>query len=117
MAKKRHYKVVMTPEAVALREIRLKKGLSIREVCRRLKKSEAFLRHIETGRSNFPGKVILNELFKLYEITYKVFRHKVVEVRDEQLKMTPRDEVKSMIDRISDEKLELVRSMLSGLIH
>ena len=116
MKKKRHHKIILTHEAVALREIRKMKHLSIREVCRRINKSESFLRHIETGRNDIPAKWVLETLFQIYGITYKIYRHKVSEVREEQLKMSPRDEIKSLVDKISEEKLGLVRSMLSGLI-
>ena len=116
MKKKRHYNVILTPEAVALRAIRQRAGLSIREVCRRLGKSESYLRHIETGRNDLPSKEAMKKIFELYDISYKVFRHKVVEVREAQLSMTPREELKGLIDRISEEKLEVVRSMLSALI-
>lgn len=116
MKRKRHYRVIITPEAIALRAIRRKAGFSIREVCRQLRKSESFLRHIETGRNDVPKKEVLSKIFELYKITYKVFRHQVTEVRAEQLNMTPRDEIKNLIDNISDEKLELIRSMLMGLI-
>jgi transcriptional regulator with XRE-family HTH domain len=60
----------MTPEAKALRELRLDKGLSIREVCKQLDKSEGFLRHIETGRRDFPRKIVLETILKVYEATY-----------------------------------------------
>lgn len=115
MKKKRHYKVILTPEAVALREIRKKAGISIREVCRQLGKSESFLRHIETGRNDIPTKDVLSKLFSLYSTTYKVFRHKVAEVREMQLLMTPRDELKVLVDKIPDEKLETLRKILLSL--
>lgn len=115
MKKKRHYRVILTPEAVALREIRKKSGLSIREVCRRLGKSESFLRHIETGRNDIPERKVLNNFFSIYGSTYKIFRHKVNEVRESQLLMTPREEIKGLIDKIPDEKLETIRTILSSL--
>lgn len=116
MKRKRHYRVVLTSEAVALREIRKKVGVSIREVCRRLGKSESFLRQIETGRNDFPKKDVLEKLLEMYGTTYKMFRHKVTEVRDFQLSMTPREEIKLLIDKIPDEKLATVRAIITSLI-
>lgn len=113
---KRHKKVIMTPEAVALREIRLDKGLSIREACKALNKSEGFLRHIETGRRDFPGKALLEEILKVYDVTYKSFRHRVTAVIEANSKIGPKEELKQMIDRLPEDKVSVVLAMVRALI-
>lgn len=112
---KRHKKVVMTSEAIALREIRIEKGLSIREVAKMLGKSEGILRHIETGRSDFPKKTPLEEILKALDVTYKIFRHKVVAVEAKTGKLGPREELKRMIDRLPEDKLTVVTSVVKAL--
>ncbi len=111
---KRHHRTEMTPEAKALRELRLDRQLSIREVCKQLGKSEAFLRHIETGRRDFPRKILLETILQVYEVSYKAFRHKVTAVRETESEIGPKDELKALIDKVPHEKLELLRSIIEG---
>lgn len=113
---KRHKKVVMSFEAIALREIRIEKGLSMREVCKALNKSEAFLRHIETGRRDFPKKIVLETILNVLGVTYKIFRHKVVVVEAEAGKLGPREELKRMIDRLAEDKVAVVMSVVKSLL-
>lgn len=116
ITEKRHHRTEMTPEAKALRELRLDKGLSIREVCKQLDKSEGFLRHIETGRRDFPRKLVLETILKVYEATYKMFRHRVTAVMEAESKIGPREQLKRLIDELPDEKTGIVLNVVKGLI-
>ncbi len=107
--------MIITPEAKALREMRLDKELSIREVCKLLGKSEGFLRHIETGRRDFPRKIVLETILKVYEATYKMFRHKVTAVMEAESKLGPKEELKELIDRLPEDKVAVVMSVVKGL--
>ena len=113
---KRHHRTEMTPEAKALRELRLDREFSIREVCKQLGKSEGFLRHIETGRRDFPRKIVLETILKVYGATYKMFRHKVTTVREAESLLGPKEELKEIIDGLSEEKTELVLKMTKSII-
>jgi len=113
---KRHNKVVMTSEAIALREIRIEKGLSIREAAKALNKSEATLRHIETGRRDFPKQPLLETVLKVFGVTYKMFRHRVVAVESKKGVLGPREELKKMIDRLPDDKVQVVLTVVRGLL-
>lgn len=113
---KRHHKIEMTPEAKALRELRLDRELSIREVCKQLGKSEGFLRHIETGRRDFPRKILLETILKVYGATYKMFRHKVRAVAEADSLVGPKEELKGLVDVLSEDKVKVVLSMVKGLI-
>jgi transcriptional regulator with XRE-family HTH domain len=113
---KRHHRTEMTPEAKALRELRLDRELSIREVCKQLGKSEGFLRHIETGRRDFPRKIVLETILKVYGATYKMFRHKVRAVAEAESLLGPKEELKGLIDELPEEKTELVLKMIKGII-
>lgn len=111
--KKRHYKVVMTPEAMALREFRKEKGHTIKFVAEKIGKSEGFLRHIETGRSDFPGKPLLESILSCYGVTYKSFRHKVTDIK----KLTgPRAELIELVEKVPDEKLVELKSIIEAYI-
>lgn len=116
ITEKRHHRTEMTPEAKALRELRLDKGLSIREVCKQLDKSEGFLRHIETGRRDFPRKMVLETILKVYEATYKMFRHRVTAVMEAESKIGAKEELKGLIDRLPEEKVAVVMSVVKGLL-
>ena len=113
---KRHHRTEMTPEAKALRELRLDRELSIREVCKQLGKSEGYLRHIETGRRDFPRKIVLETILKVYGATYKMFRHKVRAVVEAEAKLGSKGELKELIDGLPDDKAEVVLNVVKGLI-
>lgn len=85
-------------------------------VCRELQKTEAFLRHIETGRRDFPEKIQLETILNIYGITYKAFRHKVIAVEDRLNHLDPRDELKGIIDLLPQDKVAVVISMVKGLL-
>lgn len=116
ITEKRHHRAEMTPEAKALRELRLDKGLSIREVCKQLDKSEGFLRHIETGRRDFPRKMVLETILKVYEATYKMFRHRVTAVMEAESKVGAKEELKGLIDQLTEDKVAVVMSVVKGLL-
>ena len=105
----------MTPEALALREIRISKGLSLAVVCKKLGKSEGMLRHIETGRRDFPIRSVLDSILKIYSVTYKGFRHRVTAVEAKMGQPGPKDELKAMIDRLSEDKVAVVMNVVKGL--
>ncbi len=113
---KRHHRTEMTPEAKALRELRLDRELSIREVCKQLDKSEGFLRHIETGRRDFPRKIVLETILKVYGATYKMFRHKVTVVREAESLLGSREELKGLIDGLPEDKTKLVYKMIKEIL-
>jgi len=71
---RRSSEVITTKQSQLLREIRLRVGLSIREVGRRLGKSESCLRHIETGRMNFPQTEDLKLILNIYEVSTHQFK-------------------------------------------
>lgn len=113
---KRLKKVIITPEAIALREIRIGTGLSLAVVCKKLGKSEGVLRHIETGRRDFPIRSLLDSILKIYNVTYKGFRHRVTAVETTMGQLGPKDELKAMIDRLPEDKVAVVMSVVKGLI-
>ena len=113
---KRLKKVIITPEAIALREIRIGTVLSLAVVCKKLGKSEGVLRHIETGRRDFPIRSVLDSILKIYDVTYKGFRHRVTAVEASMGQLGPKDELKAMIDRLSEDKVAVVMSVVKGLL-
>ena len=70
---RRSEQVKLTKEARLLREIRKEQGLSIREVASRLGKSEAYLRHIENGRSDITSKESLLSILEVYGVSMRLF--------------------------------------------
>ena len=106
---------ILTAEAKTLRELRMERDLSMREVCKELGKSEGFLRHIETGRRDVPNKVILEMILRVYGATYKMFRHKVTAVVEAESKLGPKDELKALIDLLPEDKVKVVLSVVRGL--
>ncbi len=77
----------------------------MRAIAKRLCRSNAWLSHIENGRSNVPTDHRLDALLNLYGLKRKSFNERV---RLYKQKMAPRSELKELSDRLDDEKVRLV---------
>ena len=113
---KRHNKIILTPEAMALREIRKEKGHTIKFVAEKIGRSESYLRHIETGRRDFPRRRVLMNILDVYSVTYKVFRHKVVAIRNEKFDLSLREQIKLKVEQVPKEKLTLLENIITEMI-
>ena len=77
----------------------------MRAIAKRLCRSNAWLSHIENGRSNVPSDHRLDALLNLYGLKRKSFTERV---RLYKQRITPRSELHELIDRMDDEKMRLV---------
>lgn len=63
-----------TEEGIALKELRLAKGLSMRQLGALIGKSDSYISHLENGRLNFPENKNLEKLLSAFgEIKPKSF--------------------------------------------
>lgn len=77
----------------------------MRAIAKRLCCSNAWLSHIENGRSNVPSDHRLDALLNLYGLKRKSFNERV---RLYKQKMAPRSELRELIDRLDDEKVRFI---------
>lgn len=106
----RSKKVIMTNEARMLKRLREERGLSLREVGKRLGKNHATIAHIEGGRMDPPKGDRLMELLAVYGVTdYRSFYHRVRTFTERQ---TPQDELREIIERIGPERISIAIEIL-----
>lgn len=98
--------MVLTNESRVLRKLREEAGLSLREVGKRLGKNHTTIVHIETGRLDVPKGERLMELLRLYGLDNQ--RSFYDRVRNFQDKISARQELRELTERLSDDRLEIV---------
>jgi len=100
----------MTPYGIYFKALRESKGLTLREVERKIDISNAYLSQLETGKVKQPSPVNLYKLAQLYEVSYESLLEKVgypVPNRDAEIK---KNQMKyNRFGKISDdEEIELL---------
>lgn len=115
MEKKRSSRIIMTNEARVLKEMRQQKGLSMRRAGALIGKSDTYIAHIETGRMDVPKGEKLQTLLELYSpIKIKSFHERV---RLFQEKVTKKDELLEIINKIDDQKVGIILGLAISLIN
>jgi transcriptional regulator with XRE-family HTH domain len=114
--RQRSKKVIITNQARALKRLREERGLSLREVAKRLGKNHTTIAHIEGGRMDVPKGDRLMELLAVYGVdNYRAFYDKV---RNYSEKIDPKDELRELIDRLSPDRvgiaLEILKQVAEG---
>lgn len=116
--KSRTARVILTPEALVLKRLRERYGLSMRAAGARLGYSDSYISQIENGRENVPTGERLMKFLGLYgDTTEKYFKQLCKEWKDE---VTERDQLIALINKLSEEKvrtlLTLAQQMADGKI-
>ena len=101
----RCYNIIMSDEARVLKKLRVGVGLSVREAAKLLGVSHGIVVHIETGRLDVPKGERLMKLLAIYGVdSYKAFYDRVRNLVETH---TPRDELRELINLLSDDRVEL----------
>lgn len=108
---RRTSEIKLTNEARLLKELRVQSGLSLREVGRKLERSECFVRHIEKGRLDVPKKNVLRVILSLYGVTYMQFSKRAQNYNS----LSSRDEIIERIRALENSKLNLLKSFLDAV--
>lgn len=108
----RSKQIVLTDEAQVLKRLRVANKLSLHQVAERMGKSYSTIAHIENGRMAVPTGDYLEKLLAVYGIATKTFREYV---RDYGGKKTPAEEISSLVDRLSPDKVELVLKVTKSI--
>jgi len=111
--KKRSARIIMTNEARVLKDLRLYHGYSMRKAGELMGLSDSYIAHLETGRMDVPKGEKLDRILAVYGgIKAKSFYERV---RNYQEKITPRDELLEIIERLPDEKVPIVLNIARSL--
>lgn len=111
-------RVILTPEAMVLRQLRERQGLSMRAAGAKLGCSDSYVSQIENGRENVPAGERLMKFLKLYgDTTEKYFKQLCKEWKEEA---TEKDQLVALLGKLPDEKirtlLTLAQQMADGKI-
>ena len=106
--------IKLTNEAMLLRQVREQCGFSIREVGRRLEKSETYVRHIEKGRMNIPSDEDLQLILDLYGMSLRQFKAKAINFKSDDLN---RDYLLCFISKANDKDLGKIRTFVDSCIN
>ena len=102
-------RVVLTPEAMVLRQLRERQGLTMRAAGLALKYSDSYISQIENGRENVPTGERLAKFLKLYgDITEKYFKQLCKQWKE---KSTERDTLCTLINKLPDEKVRILLTL------
>lgn len=111
--KKRSARIIMTNEARVLKDLRLYHGYSMRKAGELMGLSDSYIAHLETGRMDVPKGEKLERILAVYGgIKAKSFYERV---RNYQEKITPRDELLEIIERLPDDKVPIVLNIARSL--
>jgi transcriptional regulator with XRE-family HTH domain len=113
MSLERSQKLLVTVEAKVLKQIRLSRGLSMKQAALAIGMSKPYIAHIEGGRMAVPKEDKLLRLLRAYGIaTHKSFYDRV---RNFKERVTPRDELQDLASRLSDEKIQVLLGLAKAL--
>lgn len=104
----------MTNEARVLKDLRVEAGLSMRKAGALIGKSDSYIAHLETGRMDMPAGESLERLLNIYGgMKSKSFYERV---RKYKQSLTPKDELRELLERGSDEQLRTLLTVAKGII-
>jgi transcriptional regulator with XRE-family HTH domain len=111
--KKRSDRIVMTPAARLLKQLRHERGLSMIKAAELIGVSDSYVAHVETGRMDVPKGEKLKRLIHAYGVrptTYFERLQTFVEKPD------PRIELGELLKRMRDKEAETVLAVARGLL-
>ena len=114
MEDKRSSRIIMTNEARVLKDLRVEAKLSMRKAGALIGKSDSYIAHLETGRMDIPTEESLERLLNIYGgMKVKSFYERV---RKYKQSLTPKDELRELLERGTDEQLRTLLTVAKGII-
>lgn len=110
---KRTNQIVMTNEARVLKQLRERKGLSMRKAGELMGISGSLISQVENGRENVPKGERLKRLLDTYGIKEATFKNLVKNWQEEQSEL---EIVTELLPKLKDRDLKTVRSLIEHLI-
>lgn len=111
--KKRSDRIVMTPAARLLKQLRHERGLSMIKAAEVIGVSDSYIAHVETGRMDVPKGEKLNRLLHAYSVRQTAYFERL---RTFVEKPDPRIELGELVKRMRDKEVETVLAVARGLL-
>ena len=100
-----------TEEGLALKELRLSKGLSMRQLGELIGKSDSYVSHIENGRLNFPSDSALDTLLAVFELKQKSFFERARKCR---IRLSHEMFIASWLRQAQDHDISAIYDLISS---
>lgn len=109
----RSSQIIMTEAAKVLRDLRLKKGFSMRKAGELIGVTDSYISHIENGRSNVPvGEALLAILDAYGGVSLKYFNELV---RLKRKEVGDIDIITDLVSRMNPNQLKTARLLIEQL--
>lgn len=112
--KTRSHGVKLTNEARVLKEMRISKGLSMRQAGELLGKSDSYISQIENGRMKVPEEVALEKLLEIYG--GPIVKSFYSRSREFQEKLTIKDEIMELIKKTNELETVILLKIVKALV-
>jgi len=111
--KKRSDRIVMTPEARLLKQLRHERGLSMRKAAGLIGISDTYIAHVETGRMDIPKGEKLKRLIHAYGVQSTAYFERLKSFTE---KRDRRVELDELVKRMRDKELDTILAVARGLL-
>lgn len=111
--KKRSDRIVMTPAARLLKQLRHERGLSMIKAAALIGVSDSYIAHVETGRMDVPKGEKLKRLIHAYGVRSTSYYERL---NNFSLRHDPRQELDELLKRMRDKEIETVLAVARGII-
>ena len=108
----RSNRCVITSEARVLRDLRIKRGLSMKALSKLVGCSDSFISHLENGRADLPNGTLL-KILDVYEIGIKYFNELV---REKEQYPDDLDVILSLTKKLGPKQLSYVRQVIEDVL-
>ena len=111
--KKRSDRIVMTPAARLLKQLRHESGLSMIKAAALIGVSDSYIAHVETGRMDVPKGEKLKRLIHAYGVKSTAYFERLSNFSE---KPDPKIELGELLKRMRDKEVETVLAVARGLL-
>lgn len=111
--KKRSDRIVMTPAARLLKQLRHERGLSMIKAAALIGVSDSYIAQVETGRMDVPKGDKLKRLIHAYGVRSTAYFERL---RTFVERPDPRVEIAELLKRMRDKEVETVLAVARGLL-
>lgn len=111
--KKRSDRIVMTPAARLLKQLRHERELSMVRAAALVGVSDSYIAHVETGRMDVPKGEKLKRLLNVYGTQSTTFYERLKDFKDN---IGPREELREILQRMREKEVETLLAVAKGLL-
>jgi len=111
--KKRSDQILLTKEALLLKQLRIECGLSMRKAASQIYLSDSYIAHIETGRMDPPKGEKLQRLLSVYGIRSNAYYERLRSFKE---LTSPLEELSLLIKRMRPKEIDTLLAVAKGLV-